>query len=153
MPYISAPYRPKVKTRVEEWRSQTFAMPPVDTKGRQIDLAPWPDHIDEHGIVHFSDTGRPEAERMKKVTRRPDIVIFATGYKQVFSFLDETYPRPEQADMRRVWKSADESVGFIGFVRPHFGMGRTPCPSLPTSYMMNCNAIPRSTRTPLTESR
>lgn len=129
MPYINAPYRPKVQTRRETRRSQRLSLPPIDTKGRQIDLAPWPERIDEEGIVHFQDTGRPESEGMKHVVCKPDLVIFATGYKQIFPYLDETYPRPEQADIRRIWKSGDESVAFIGFVRPNFG--NTPDPKLP----------------------
>lgn len=93
-----------------------------DTDNRIIDLAPWPSHIAEDGVVHFIDNGRPEAERMRDVKRKVDVLIFATGYDQAFPFLDETYPRPEDADIRRVWKAGDESVGYIGFVRPSFGM-------------------------------
>ncbi len=121
MPYISEQYRPKVKTKAEERRSQILSIPAVDLRGRHIDLAPWPEYFDEQGIVHFQDSGRPEAERMKNTMIKPDIVILATGYKQVFSFLDKAYPTPDEADIRRVWTRGHESLGFIGFVRPNLG--------------------------------
>jgi len=119
MPYISAPYRSN--SIVHRIRSSIAQIELPDTKKRVIDLAPWPSHIDEQSVIHFTDNGRPEAIRMRGVKRKVDIVVFATGYDQSFPFLDETYPRPEDADIRRIWKSGDESVGFIGFVRPSFG--------------------------------
>ncbi|KEF51282.1 uncharacterized protein A1O9_12632 [Exophiala aquamarina CBS 119918] len=73
-----------------------------DTNGRTIDLAPWPDHIDKDGIIHFVDNGRPEAKRMSRIKRKVDMMIMATGYTQTFPFLDATYPRPEDADIRRI---------------------------------------------------
>ena len=128
MPYISEQYRPKVKTKTEEKRSQILSVPRADLRGRHIDLAPWPEYFDDRGIVHFQDSGRPEAERMKNATVKPDIVILATGYKQVFPFLDEAYSTPDEADIRRVWRSGNESLAFIGFVRP--GLGRRTGPLL-----------------------
>ena len=119
MPYISEQYRPRSKTKFEEKRSQYLSVPPVDLRGRRIDLAPWPEYFDEQGVVHFQDSGRPEAERMKGATVKPDIVILATGYKQLFPFLDKG--SPDEADIRRVWVSGEESIGFIGFVRPNLG--------------------------------
>ena len=98
-----------------------ISLPQPDLKGRQIDLAPWPDHIDEDGIVHFQDNGRPEYQTMKHVVCKPDIVVCATGYTQIFPFLDESYPTVFDADIRRVWKTGVEDVGFMGFVRPSFG--------------------------------
>ncbi|KKY22981.1 putative dimethylaniline monooxygenase [Phaeomoniella chlamydospora] len=121
MPYISAPYRPKVQTKADFIRSKYVSLPPFDTKGRQIDLAPWPEYFDENGIVHFQDNGTPEAESMKHATVKPDIVVLATGYRQIFPFLDDTYTVPEHANIRWTWKSGDETVGYIGFVRPAFG--------------------------------
>lgn len=120
--YISAPYRPKVKSTIEKLRARMVSLPQPDTKGRQIDVAPWPDYIDVDGFVHFLDNGRPEYQVMKHVACKPDIVVYATGYTQVFSFLDETYPTIFDADIRRGWKASVEDVGFIGFVRPSFGM-------------------------------
>jgi len=96
-------------------------VPIINTGSRTIDLAPWPEYIDSDGIVKFIENSRPEADRMKSKICKPDIVVFATGYSQNFPFLDDSYGTPLQADRRGVWKTGDESVGFIGFVRPAIG--------------------------------
>jgi dimethylaniline monooxygenase (N-oxide forming) len=119
MLYISASYR-----STERWnrvRSSKIQVPIPDTGGRIIDLAPWPDFINEDNIAHFLENGRPEAEIMRKKVYKPDILIFTTCYVQKFPFLDKSYPTPEQVDMRQIWKQGDVSVGFIGFVRPGIG--------------------------------
>jgi dimethylaniline monooxygenase (N-oxide forming) len=123
--YISAPYRPKVPSTIEKLRASLISVPYPNLKGRKIDVAPWPDYIDEKGIVHFHDNGRLEYHVMKHVSCKPDIVVYATGYTQVFSFLDKDYPTIFDADIRRIWKTGVEDVGFIGFVRPSFGMPTT----------------------------
>ena len=119
MPYISAPYR--TESVANTLRSFIVQMPVVDTRGRQIDLAPWPTHIDENGVVHFRDNGRPEYQVMKDKRVTPDMVILATGYSQALGFVGAAYPKPEEANMRSIWKPNDKSVGYIGFVRPSFG--------------------------------
>jgi dimethylaniline monooxygenase (N-oxide forming) len=128
---VSAPYRPKEHSLLEKIRSTIIAIPPVDTGGRQIDLAPWPERIDENGIVHFRDNQRIEYERMKNTTIRPDIIVFATGYKQEFPFLNNNnattksdakpYPTASEADVREIWRCDDPTVGFFGFIRPSLG--------------------------------
>jgi dimethylaniline monooxygenase (N-oxide forming) len=120
MPYISAPYRSR--SLLHRIRSSIAQVKLPDTKGRVIDLAPWPSHIDSNGVIHFTENGRPESHTMRDVKRKVDVLVFATGYDQTFPFLDNTYPRPEDADIRRVWKTGDETVGYIGFVRPSFGI-------------------------------
>ncbi|KAF2434419.1 dimethylaniline monooxygenase [Tothia fuscella] len=149
MSYISAPYR--TDSLVNKARSHIAQVPIPDTCGRVIDLAPWPDYIDEHGVVHFTENGRAEAETMRKKICRPHVLIFATGYAQEFSFLDSTYPIPKDANMRGIWKDGDETVGFIGFIRPSFGaipplaelqaqlwilnlLGRLPAPLKPENH-------------------
>lgn len=69
---------------------------------------------------------------------QPDTVIFATGYTQKFDFLDKesNYPAPQDADLRNVAKSGDESVAFIGYVRPGVGM------NLVLSYPSYIDIIP-----------
>lgn len=119
MPYISAPYRKE--TTLNTLRSYVVQMPIADTKGRKIDLAPLPTKIDESGVVHFRENGRPEADVMRSKICKPDLVILATGYTQTLPFLDDTYPLPKDADMRSIWKSGSEDIGYIGFVRPSFG--------------------------------
>ena len=119
MPYISAPYRKY--NWAQRLRSSIMQIPLPDTGDSFIDLAPWPECFAEDGTVKLTDTGRPEAEKMRKMTIKPDIVIYATGYTQEFPFLGKDYPLSEDADVRRIWKSGDKSVGFIGFVRPSLG--------------------------------
>jgi len=58
---------------------------------------------------------------MEKVVCKPDMVILATGYAQDFPFLDSSYPRFGEANIRNIWKESDPSVAFIGFIRPSFG--------------------------------
>lgn len=122
MPYISEQYR--TTSLINTLRSYVAQVPLADTQGKKIELAPWPESVDGKGIVKFVENGREEARSLKerKVMCKPDLVVLATGYTQSFPFLDKSYPVPAQADMRSVWKTGDESVGFIGFVRPSFGM-------------------------------
>lgn len=101
--------------------------PVPDTNGKQIDLAPWPRRFDTNGVIHFVNNGRPEFARMKNERIKPDIVILCTGYKQSFPFIDsamsagQSYPLPDKADVRGIWKRDDPTIGFVGFVRPSFG--------------------------------
>lgn len=138
-PYVSAPYRPKQKSLLEAIRSAIIAIPPVETQRRQIDLAPWPERIDENGIVHFRDNGRIEHERMKDAGIKPDVVAFCTGYKQEFSFLNNAankagrpYPTAEQAHVRNIWRRDDPTVAFMGFIR------------LPLVWVLVANFMPGS---------
>ncbi|PVH80713.1 FAD/NAD(P)-binding domain-containing protein [Cadophora sp. DSE1049] len=119
VPYISAQYRKY--SLLDRIRASICQIPIKDTGDRKIDLAPWPKSISSEGVVKFTPTSRLEAETMRDVTCKPDIVIYATGYSQRFSFLDSSYGTPLEADRRGVWKTGDESVGFIGFVRPAIG--------------------------------
>jgi dimethylaniline monooxygenase (N-oxide forming) len=76
---------------------------------------------------------------MKDARVKPDIVVFCTGYKQVFPFLhpsagsvpdksatpsgsgSKPYPTAADADVREIWRRDDPTVAFIGFVRPSLG--------------------------------
>jgi len=131
-PYISAPYRAtRHRSIIDRVRSSLIQSPIVDTKGKVIDLAPWPDFIDENGILHFTNNGRLEWERMKDEKIKPDVIVFCTGYKQEFPFFTDSdpdtpyqthpYPSASDADVRNIWKSDDPTVAFIGFVRPSLG--------------------------------
>ncbi|KAF6806615.1 dimethylaniline monooxygenase [Colletotrichum musicola] len=122
IPYLSAPWRKPLSWR-ERIRRFFFYIKEfdVDTKGRYIDVAPWPEYVDDNGVMHFVDNGRPEAEKMKGIVVKPDIVLFATGYTRRFPFLDESYGTPDSADVRAVYHSNDVTTGFIGFVRPNLG--------------------------------
>ena len=128
-PYISQPYRPHqpgFQLWVYALRSALVQTPIADTKGRHVDLAPLPKRFDKQGVVEFVDNGRPEFERLRHQKIKPDMVVLCTGYKQDFRFLKTkgnflSYPIPDDADARRIWKRDDPSVGFIGFVRPSLG--------------------------------
>lgn len=65
---------------------------------------------------------------MKDANIKPDIIVFCTGYKQEFPFLNTTasktgrpYPTANEADVRDIWRRDDPSVAFIGFIRPSLG--------------------------------
>ncbi|PHH87028.1 hypothetical protein CDD83_9409 [Cordyceps sp. RAO-2017] len=130
-PYISLPYRPKHPgwgLWLYALRSALVQRPVLDTEGKQIDLAPWPEAIDGKGFVRFRNNGRPEFERMSKERIKPDVVVLCTGYKQSFAFFqpcrspkDRAYPVASDADVRGIWKRDEPTVGFIGFIRPSFG--------------------------------
>ncbi|OTA99750.1 hypothetical protein M426DRAFT_67200 [Hypoxylon sp. CI-4A] len=125
LPYISAPYRPENPGIIERIRRSIVQVPAKEIPtGRTIELAPWPTHIDASGIMHFKDNGRPEYTRMQALGPiRPDILVFATGYRQEFPFFqaEDHYPVPENVDVRSIWSRDDPTVGFIGFVRPGYG--------------------------------
>lgn len=133
VPYISEPYRPR-HPGPELWkyalRSALIQRPLEKTNGRHVDMAPWPEEIDDDGYVRFTNNGSPEYERLKDDRIKPDIVVLATGYTQSLPFLNspeslqndqQKYPLPSEADVREVWKRDEPTVGFIGFVRPSFG--------------------------------
>lgn len=149
MPYISAPYRKH--SIVNTLRSYISQVPIVPTSNRVIDLAPFPKSFSTLGAVEFLDNGRPEAEIMRAKTVTPDIVILATGYTQSFPFLPSSYGVPSTADIRMIWKSGQEDVAFIGYLRPAFGaipplaelqaqlwtlnlLGRLPAPLTPEDH-------------------
>jgi dimethylaniline monooxygenase (N-oxide forming) len=52
---------------------------------------------------------------------RPDTVIYATGYRQTFEFLEKDYAIPGEMEMRNITSKNDPTVAFIGFVRPGLG--------------------------------
>jgi dimethylaniline monooxygenase (N-oxide forming) len=58
---------------------------------------------------------------MRNKACKPDVVIFATGYRPSFPFLDATYPRLKDANAWDIWVPGDPSVAFIGFKRPNIG--------------------------------
>jgi dimethylaniline monooxygenase (N-oxide forming) len=94
----------------------------MDTGGRYIEVAQWPKFIDQDGIMHFEKTSRDVEGKAQHLNIRPDVIVFATGYKQSFPFLDSNYPTMATANVRAVYQENDPTVGFIGFVRPSLGM-------------------------------
>ncbi|EIN08060.1 FAD/NAD(P)-binding domain-containing protein [Punctularia strigosozonata HHB-11173 SS5] len=132
MPYINRPYRRR--PAFMDYFSK-YVDPPEDSPPQTdftVELAPFPTHFDEEGRAVFplakrnDGSIRKDALRMAGRDFRPDTVIYATGYTQKFGFFDANsdYATPDQADVRNIVKSGDESVAFIGFVRP--GVGAIP---------------------------
>jgi len=124
MPYINRKYKPS-----NRWmeRVATYIDPDDPLHGtRAVDLAPPLATVLPSGQVLFQASNRKEAQDMKDRVVVPEVVIFATGYTQDFSWLDSGggYPNPADADIRGVCRSGDESVAFVGFQRP--GIGAIP---------------------------
>lgn len=91
-----------------------------------VDAAPFPERVNSDGSVVFGNSrdGRKE-EMMKKRTVKPDLLIYATGYKQSFDWLGEGYPRgPDHVDTLEMVDSKDTSLCWVGHVRP--GVGAIP---------------------------
>ncbi|THH04451.1 hypothetical protein EW146_g10171, partial [Bondarzewia mesenterica] len=126
MPYINRPYRkrPAFLDYLSRYIDPPEDMPPVTDF--TVDLAPFPSHFLPNGRAVFPMSKRKDALRMMGHDVRPDTVIYATGYTQKFDFFDGDggYATPSEADIRNIVKSGDESVAFIGFVRP--GVGAIP---------------------------
>ena len=122
MPYISEQYRSQsIFNKCRSWLLNIELKP---TGGKKIDLAPWPTHVDEDGVVHFEKNRRPESIMMAKEKGiKPDIVVFATGYQQSFSFLpaNAKYPTLNEATTRGIYRNIEDGIAYIGFIRPAFG--------------------------------
>lgn len=123
MPYINRPYRTRPKYL--DYISR-YIDPPEDSPPQTnfvVDLAPFPDRFLNDGSAVFPKSSRKDAIRMVARVVKPELVVYATGYTQNFDFLDRgsNYATPAEADMRNVTKTGDESVAFIGFLRPGVG--------------------------------
>ena len=123
MPYINRPYRSR-----PSWLDylSRYIDPPEDSPPQTdfaVDLAPFPSRFLPDGRAVFPASKRKDAQRMQARDVRPDTVVFATGYRQEFSFLDSAsnYATPAEADVRNIVRTGDEGVAFIGFVRPGVG--------------------------------
>lgn len=154
IPYISEQWRSK--SAFNRWRTWLINMELKPTGGRKIDIAPWPSHFDEDGVVHFQKTDRPESKKMDQEKGiRPDIVIFATGYKRSFPFLprdDERYPSLEACTTRGIYRDINDGIAYIGFVRPSFGKLQILLLPTPTHHIMNSHSPQRQAPFPLSPS-
>lgn len=124
MPYLNRPYRQR--PWYLEYMSR-YIDPPEDSPPQTdftVELAPFPTRFTNEGQVVFNPCQRKDYVRISKMDIRPDTVIYATGYTQHFDYLDKAsnYSSPQIADLRNVAKSGDETVAFIGYVRPGVGM-------------------------------
>lgn len=119
MPYINEQYRSKsLWNRARTW---LINVPLLPTGGRKIDLAPWPTHVDNDGVMHFERNSRPESAKMADKKIRPDMVVFATGYTPSLPFLSGDYPSISEANFRGIYRDIEDGIAYIGFTRPAFG--------------------------------
>ncbi|KAI5476837.1 hypothetical protein MNV49_007133 [Pseudohyphozyma bogoriensis] len=136
MKYINKPFQPRTRFLSTflgtEYIDPPSSLSPSEEAAAHINLALFPSSILPSGAVEFptSPSGknvRKEVVRMKGLEVKPDMVVFATGYRQDWDWLGEAYPRgpgDERVDVREVASREDVSVGWIGFVRP--GVGAIP---------------------------
>jgi dimethylaniline monooxygenase (N-oxide forming) len=123
MPYLNRPYQEKHPLA---FLGNGYVDPPEDALSKRwVDTCSFPERIDETGRVTFeSRPDRKDWRRMKNIEVRPDCVVYCTGYKQVFSWLDASYPTASDASIRNIIAPSHPSIAFIGFVRP--GVGAIP---------------------------
>ncbi|KAJ4295253.1 hypothetical protein N0V90_007264 [Kalmusia sp. IMI 367209] len=123
MPYLNRPYQEKHPLA---FLGNGYVDPPEDANSKRfVDTCTFPSSIDTTGKVIFEmREDRKDWRRMKNVEVRPDTVIYCTGYKQVFAFLDPSYPTAADAVIRNIVAPSRPDLAFIGFVRP--GVGAIP---------------------------
>ncbi|KAF1977650.1 dimethylaniline monooxygenase [Bimuria novae-zelandiae CBS 107.79] len=123
MPYLNRPYQEKHPLA---FLGNGYVDPPEDAKSKRwVDTCTFPSSIDATGRVIFEERkDRKDWRRMKNVEVRPNMIIYCTGYKQVFSWLDPSYPTAGNAMIRNIVAPSHPDIAFIGFVRP--GVGAIP---------------------------
>ncbi|KAF2471792.1 dimethylaniline monooxygenase [Lindgomyces ingoldianus] len=123
MPYLNRPYQEKHPLA---FLGNGYVDPPEDANSKKwVDTCSFPEQIDETGKVIFeARPDRKDWRRLKNAAVRPNCVVYCTGYKQVFSWLDQSYPTASDANVRNIINSSHPDIAFIGFVRP--GVGAIP---------------------------
>ena len=124
MPYLNRPY--KQKQPFLDFIGNEYMDPPEDAQSdRFVDTCTFPERLDETGRVVFKPRpDRKDWQRLKDKDVHPSLIIYATGYRQDFSWLGPGLPRADEANVRNIIKAGRPDVGFIGFVRP--GVGAIP---------------------------
>ncbi|KAF2179262.1 dimethylaniline monooxygenase [Zopfia rhizophila CBS 207.26] len=123
MPYLNRPYQEKHPLA---FLGNGYVDPSEDANStRWVDTCTFPSRIDETGRVIFEQReDRKDWRRLKDKQVMPNCIVYCTGYKQVFSWLDHAYPTASDANVRNVINASHPDVAFIGFVRP--GVGAIP---------------------------
>lgn len=123
MPYLNRPYK---ESHPLAFLGNGYVDPPEDAQSKKwVDTCTFPERIDGTGRVIFEKRpDRKDWRRMKGTDVRPNCVVYCTGYKQSFYFLDPSYPTASDATVRNIVSPVDPSISFIGFVRP--GVGAIP---------------------------
>ncbi|KAF2493291.1 dimethylaniline monooxygenase [Lophium mytilinum] len=124
MPYLNRPY--KTKNAFLDFIGNKYVDPPEDANSdKWVDTCTFPVCIDETGTVIFEPRpDRKDWQRMKDKAVKPDCVVYCTGYKQDFAWLDPSYPTASSANIRNIVNASHPSIAYIGFVRP--GVGAIP---------------------------
>jgi dimethylaniline monooxygenase (N-oxide forming) len=123
MPYLNRPYQEKHPLG---FLGNGYVDPPEDAQSKRwVDTCTFPESIDKTGRVIFQkNVDRKDWKRMKDAEIRPTCVVYCTGYKQSFAYLDPSYSTASDATIRNIIAPNEPSVAFIGFVRP--GVGAIP---------------------------
>ncbi|KAL0940227.1 dimethylaniline monooxygenase [Colletotrichum truncatum] len=122
LPYLNEGHRPTdILSRI---RAFVMNIELKDNGGKKILTAPWPSAFAKDGRAVFPHSQKREHEEALSKQIRPDIVVLATGYVRRVCFLGDEYPKPDELDVRGIWRRGDVTTGFIGFVRP--GIGAIP---------------------------
>lgn len=123
MPYLNRPYQQKHPLA---FLGNGYVDPPEDSQSKRwVDTCSFPEYVDKSGRVIFEKRpDRKDWRRMRDTDVRPNCVVYCTGYKQSFPFLDPSYPTASDATIRNIISPKEPSVSFIGFVRP--GVGAIP---------------------------
>ncbi|KAK5993834.1 Monooxygenase PC-14 [Cladobotryum mycophilum] len=123
MPYLNRPYQEKHPLG---FLGNGYVDPPEDAASKRwVDTCSFPERIDESGKVIFETRpDRKDWRRLKDAEVRPNCIVYCTGYKQVFSWLDASYPTSSDAIVRNIINPSHPDIAFIGFVRP--GVGAIP---------------------------
>ncbi|KAJ5905160.1 Monooxygenase [Penicillium subrubescens] len=124
MPYLNRPYQKH--NPILACIGNRYIDPPDDANSnRVVDTCTWPEYIDDSGRVHFqANPKRKDWQRLKNRVIEPDCVVYCSGYKQTFPYLDSTYPTASDAQIRNIIHPSHHDIAFIGFVRP--GVGAIP---------------------------
>nr|XP_036576860.1 tRNA (adenine-n -)-methyltransferase non-catalytic subunit [Colletotrichum truncatum]KAF6783681.1 tRNA (adenine-n -)-methyltransferase non-catalytic subunit [Colletotrichum truncatum] len=116
LPYLNEGHRPTdILSRI---RAFVMNIELKDNGGKKILTAPWPSAFAKDGRAVFPHSQKREHEEALSKQIRPDIVVLATGYVRRVCFLGDEYPKPDELDVRGIWRRGDVTTGFIGFVRP-----------------------------------
>lgn len=158
MQYINRPYQPS-STFLSSYLKTRYIDPPstaVPGRAQSIDLALWPSQVTPSGQVRFSPSSalpqgggiyRKEEERMGDQSGKvfkPDLVVFATGYKTEWGWVGKEYRKEGVERVRDLCDREDVSAGFIGFVRPGVGeLFRPPSPVTSNNHLtIFCRCYP-----------
>jgi Flavin-binding monooxygenase-like len=113
---------------VRDWKTpQDILLPRLQRKFGLV-VCPGINRIDTDGYVHFAcSTGSKKYTSLPELyTVRPDVILFATGYRYHFPFFDDTsrFMRGDgfklEALYKRVLSLSDRSLAFIGITNINF---------------------------------